>query len=151
MRKTKPGRISAFLLTSALLGGCSSKGYTVAFTVASPDSTYIAEMEVLNEGTLGSRRYRINIVSADGSIEKEVFRGTNGWISAPVWQNRSTLIVPFCMGRIITVESYIPVEGADTVKFRTSSTSLIHVHVITAPDSVIGGIGYCSSDDYPGT
>ena len=76
-----------------------------------------------------------------------MFSGTNGWIAAPVWQNRSTLIVPFCFGRIHAVESRLPWKGGDAVKFRGSTSSLIQVHVVTAPDTSIAGVTWCRSDE----
>ena len=82
-----------------------------------------------------------------GTERREVFRGTSGWIAAPVWQNRSTLIIPFCFGRIVSVDSRLPWKGGDNVKFRTSSSSLIQVHVVTAPDTSIAGVNYCRSDE----
>jgi len=129
-----------------LLTGCSSGEYTKMFDVPAPGGAFVAHAELLNEGT-GSRRYRVSVENADGSGTRQVFRGINGWISAPVWQNRSTLIVPFCFGRVVAVDSWLPWKGADTVRFRTSASSLIQVHVVTAPDTEIAGVRYCRSDE----
>lgn len=136
-----------WLVPCLALAGCSSGSYTRMFDVPAPGGAYTAHAEVLDEGTLGSRRYRVFIEATDGSGKRQVFGGTNGWISAPAWQNRSTLIVPFCFGRIVSVESYLPWKGADTVRFRTSTSTLIHIHVVTAPDTVIAGVSYCRSDE----
>jgi len=135
------------LVLCAALAGCSSDNYTKLFDVPAPGGAYVAQAELLDEETPGSRRYRIFIESADGSGRRQVFSGTNGWIAAPVWQNRSTLIVPFCFGRIVSVESYLPWKGGDMVRFRTSTSTLIHVHVVTAPDTAIAGVNYCRSDE----
>lgn len=141
--------MTRWLVLGLLLAGCSSGSYTKIFDVPAPGGAYIARAEWRDEGTLGSRRYRVSIESADGSGTKQVFRGTNGYIAAPVWLNRSTLIVPFCFGRIVAVESYLPWKGGDLVRFRSRESSLIHVHVVTAPDTQIAGVTYCRSDEAP--
>ena len=135
-----------WLVVSLSLAGCSSGEYAKMFDVPAPGGAYIAHAELLDEGA-GTRRYRVSIESADGAGTREVFQGTNGWISAPVWQNRSTLIVPFCFGRIVDVDSWLPWKGGDTVRFRTSTSSQIQVHVVTAPDTVIDGVSYCRADE----
>jgi hypothetical protein len=136
-----------WLVPCVLLAGCSSGSYTKMFDVPAPGGAYTARAELRNEGTPGSSRDRVSIERSDGAGSREVFRGTNGWITAPVWQNGSTLIVPFCFGRIMQVDSYLPWKGADPVRFRTSTSTLIHVHVVTAPDTVIAGVSYCRSDE----
>ena len=136
-------------LTAAIVGivsftcACSKAGYEVAFTSKSPDGAYIAQMDWRDEGTLGSSRYRVTIMRTDGTESWEVFRGTRGWTSAPVWQNASSLQIPFCLGSVGSVNSVLPIEGAYKLKFRTSDSSLIHVHAITAPNTIVDGLKYC--------
>lgn len=134
----------AIVFSLALISGCSRQDYEVAYTTVSPDGKFSAQMEWKDEGTLGSTRYRVSLVEKSDGKSREVFRGTRGWVSAPVWLDASTLIIPFCFGKIASVESVLPIQGGTTVKFRSSESSLIRIHVVTAPQTVIGTQHYCS-------
>jgi len=50
---------SVLILGSSLVtGSCSKQSYDTLFTSRSPDGAFVARLERLEEGTLGSTRYR---------------------------------------------------------------------------------------------
>ena len=112
-------RITVLLGVVPLVSACSNRTYEVIATAEAPDKAYIARLERLEEGTLGSTRYRLYIARADGSDSVEVFRGTGGWVSAPVWQNASTVSLPMCFGMIQSITSVLSWNGSDIVRYQT--------------------------------
>lgn len=130
------------------LTACSSSRYEPLFTEPSPDGAFVARAELREEGTLGSSRYRLSVSTADGTQGSVVFRGENGWAGSPVWLNSSTLIVPFCFGSISSLRSVLALQGSDVVRYRTSSSANIRVHVVTAPQTSISGREFCTTDAF---
>lgn len=116
MRTTATSARSLILLL-AILGSCmaptacSRTAYEPVHTAPSPDGALVARSSVLEEGTLGSSRYRVTVSKADGTQSVVAFEGENGWFSPPVWQNSSTLLVPFCFGTVSSLRSVLPLRG----------------------------------------
>jgi len=131
-----------------MASGCAradAPAYVLLFTSKSPDGAYVATVERMEEGTLGSTRYQMFIATADGSARRLVVAGTHAYVSAPVWQDASTVILPLCFGSLQSVTSVLNFRGSKEVHFRTSTSSNVRVHVVTAPDTTIAGVSFCSS------
>lgn len=134
----------ALVLVSLMVGtSCSEGSYEPMFTAKSPDGAFVAQVERMEEGTFGSTRYRLSVSRADGTEAFEAFRGENGWVSQPVWQNASTLLVPFCFGSISFVDSVLPLNGSEAVHYRESSSTSIRVHIVTAPSTSVAEATFC--------
>lgn len=135
------------LITTLLVGGCSQSSYEELEVVRSPDSAFVARTELLEEGGLGSSRYRVIVERADRSQRTVAFEGENGWVSPPVWQNSSTLLVPFCFGVVSSVRSVLGLTGGDTVRYRTSESAQIRLHILTAPYTSVAGQHFCTETE----
>ena len=138
-------RASAFVALVLLELGCSQRPYEVLYTAKSPDGAYVVTLERLEEGTLGSTRYQMYLTKSDGSARTRVAVGTGGWVFAPVWQDASTVILPLCFGTLRSVTSVLEFRGSKEVRFKTSTSSNVRVHVVTAPDSTVAGVSFCSN------
>ena len=97
--------VIAFAMLPILLGCSGEPTYKVLYRIESPDKMHVAVLEYVEEGTLGSTRYRMIISNLDGSESIEAFRGTNAWTASPVWLNSSAVVLPFCFGSIRFIES----------------------------------------------
>src|SRR5690348_13627584 len=142
---------SSFVMWSTLAAtlisaSCTHQDYVTVFTARSPNGSFVARLERLEEGTLGSTRYRLFVSRADGSDSMEAFRGTNAWVAPPIWQNPSTLIVPFCFGSIDSVTSVLPLRAGEKVHYRSSSSANLRVHILTAPHTQVNGVEFCNGD-----
>lgn len=136
-------------IASIAVVGCSNSGeHREMYAVRSPDGAYLARLEMNDSGgVLGLTFYRLFVSRADGRDGVVAFEGDNGWAEAPIWQNASTLLVPFCFGAIDSVKSVLALEGAEWVKFRTRRSPNVRVHVITAPETSVAGRKFCSDRD----
>lgn len=72
-----------------------------------------------------------------------MFTGSDGDVSEPFWRGQSELVIPFCWGTIDTVESVSPYKTREKSGFRTRTSAQIRVHVVTAPDVIIGARHVC--------
>jgi hypothetical protein len=136
--------VAAVLVSASALTACSGGTYEIISSVRSPNGTFVAQTEFKGEGTLGSSRYRVSVSKADGTDTMVVFKGVNGWFSPPLWQNESTLIIPFCFGSILSVESILPFQGSSTVQYRSSNSANVRVHVVTMPSTSVAGNQFCA-------
>jgi hypothetical protein len=136
-------RAALLFVSSLLIASCTQGSYEPMFTSRSPDGAFVARLERLEEGTLGSTRYRLLVSRADGTEPTDAFRGENGWVSEPVWQSSSTLLVPFCFGTASSLKSVLPFHGSQVVHFKTSSSAYIRVHLFTAPRTTVEGTQFC--------
>ena len=131
--------IALVFAATAALSACSHGPREVIFTVPSPDKAYIARVERQQEGKFGSTRYWLFIARADTSESVEVFYGTSGWVSAPVWQASSAVLLPTCFGTIKSVMSVLAWTSADVVRYRTESSPNIRLHHYRARYECRGG------------
>ena len=128
-----------------LLSACSGAPYETLYQVASPDGRYIAKMELSEEGTLGSSHFRLMILKNGETGEREVFTGVNADADELKWRTSSELLVPFCFGEIVEIQSLVPNEGGDTISFRSRTSTSLRIDIITSRDTMIDGIIYCHS------
>ena len=134
------------LATASALIFCACSGpppYEPVYSVASPDGKYVAKAEISEEGTLGSTRYRLIIFKSGEQTGREVFSGINADADPLKWRTSSELLVPFCFGEIESIESVLPFEGGEEIRFRNRTSSQLRIHVITSRNTVIDGGTYC--------
>lgn len=127
---------------SILLAGCNSADVETT-TVASPKGYYAAIVETRDRGSCCSPSASITLRDTAGRIgdgDLKVFEGTGGWPVKVHWSNPTNLIVAFCGGSKIKVESSI-LENKEVE--RTGVISRVTVQVVTQPDTFISGKAYC--------
>lgn len=140
----KSGNGIIIALVALSTSACGTKPYNTMFTSLSPDGKYVATLLVSEEGTLGSTRYKLDVSKKSGDGRSTVFQGDNADVGPPVWLGGSSIIVPFCFGSIAKVDSILPEQSDESVKFRGRASSSLRVHIITSPNTIVAGKAFCT-------